>query len=61
MSILYILIPIAVVFVFVAIALFVWAVRSNQFEDLERHGSDILFEDSVKPKNIKPAKKSADD
>ncbi|RCU52683.1 cbb3-type cytochrome oxidase assembly protein CcoS [Corallincola holothuriorum] len=45
MSILYVLIPIAIIFVFVAIGVFVWAVRSEQFEDLERHGSDILFDE----------------
>ncbi|GAA5217768.1 cbb3-type cytochrome oxidase assembly protein CcoS [Corallincola platygyrae] len=53
MSILYILIPIAIVFVFIAIGIFVWAVKSNQFEDLERHGSDILFDEDEPSKRDK--------
>ncbi|CAM3680779.1 MULTISPECIES: cbb3-type cytochrome oxidase assembly protein CcoS [Vibrio] len=45
MESLYILIPIAIVLVCVAIAIFIWAVKSEQFEDLERQGHNILFED----------------
>jgi nitrogen fixation-related uncharacterized protein len=30
---------------------FFWAVKSNQFEDLERHGSSILFDDDL-PKKV---------
>jgi nitrogen fixation-related uncharacterized protein len=29
---------------------FFWAVKSNQFEDLERHGSSILFDDDLPKK-----------
>lgn len=47
MSIIYVLIPIALLLVFIAVAVFFWAVRSNQFEDLERHGSSILFDDDI--------------
>ncbi|MBO0211918.1 cbb3-type cytochrome oxidase assembly protein CcoS [Vibrio sp. Vb2880] len=45
MESLYILIPIAIVLVCVAVAIFLWAVKSEQFEDLERQGHNILFED----------------
>ena len=45
MNILYLLIPIAMIFVTVAVAIFFWAVKSNQFEDLERQGLSILFDD----------------
>ena len=48
MSIIYILIPIAILLVIIAIAVFFWAVRSEQFKDLERHGHSILFDDDVK-------------
>lgn len=41
----YFMIPVAMVFVGIAIALFFWAVKSDQFEDLDRHGSNILFDD----------------
>lgn len=50
MESLYLLIPIAIVLVCVAVAIFLWAVKSEQFEDLERQGSNILFdEEHVKP------------
>lgn len=47
MSIIYILIPLAVILVALAIAVFFWAVKSNQFEDLERQGYSILFDDDL--------------
>jgi cbb3-type cytochrome oxidase maturation protein len=48
-SIIYILIPIAILLVLLAIGIFFWAVKSNQFEDLERHGHSILFDDDLAP------------
>jgi cbb3-type cytochrome oxidase maturation protein len=48
MSIIYVLIPIAILLVIIAIVVFFWAVKSNQFEDLERQGYSILFDDDVK-------------
>ncbi len=52
MESLYILIPIAIVFVCIAIGIFLWAVKSEQFDDLERRGYDILFdENDTKHKN----------
>lgn len=51
MTILYILIPIALFFVSLAIAVFLWAVKTNQFDDLERRGHDILFDDDIKTPN----------
>lgn len=50
MSIIYVLIPIALLLVCIAVAVFFWAVKSNQFEDLERHGSSILFDDDLPKK-----------
>ena len=47
MNIIYVLIPIAIVAV--AIVAFFWAVKNNQFEDLERQGHSILFDDDVTP------------
>ena len=41
----YFMIPVAMVFVGIAMALFFWSVKNDQFEDLERHGSNILFDD----------------
>ncbi|WP_299018681.1 cbb3-type cytochrome oxidase assembly protein CcoS [uncultured Photobacterium sp.] len=56
MTSLYLLIPIAIIFVCVAVGIFLWAVKNEQFEDLERQGYDILF-DEDKPNNS-PQKKS---
>ncbi|PSU45170.1 cbb3-type cytochrome oxidase assembly protein CcoS [Photobacterium frigidiphilum] len=46
MASLYLLIPIAIIFVCIAVAIFLWAVKSDQFEDLERQGFDILFDET---------------
>lgn len=45
MSVIYILIPVAIIFTAIAIYLFFWAVKSEQFDDLEKQGMSILFED----------------
>ncbi|MGR5331723.1 cbb3-type cytochrome oxidase assembly protein CcoS [Photobacterium damselae] len=45
MASLYMLIPIAIIFVIIAVAIFLWAVKSDQYDDLERQGSNILFEE----------------
>ena len=45
MSILYMLIPVAVLLIAGAIAFFVWSVRSGQFEDLEGPAHRILMDD----------------
>ena len=54
MSIIYVLIPIAVLFVFIGLGIFFWAVRSRQFDDLEKEGMSILFDDE---KSKVPAQK----
>ena len=41
----YFMIPVAMVFVGIALALFFWSVKNDQFEDLDRHASNILFDD----------------
>jgi cbb3-type cytochrome oxidase maturation protein len=52
MSIIYVLIPIAILFVAIGIGIFFWAVRSKQFEDLEKEGLSILFdEENQKPRS----------
>ncbi|MBW8191514.1 cbb3-type cytochrome oxidase assembly protein CcoS [Neiella marina] len=57
MAIIYVLIPIAILFVFVAIGVFIWAVKSDQFDDLERHGTSVLFDDDEpKSKQAAPPK-----
>jgi len=44
-SVLWIVIPLAFVFAGLAIAAFMWTVRSGQMDDLETPASRILFED----------------
>ncbi|MGI2170001.1 cbb3-type cytochrome oxidase assembly protein CcoS [Shewanella sp. MF05960] len=48
MSIIYVLIPIAMLFVMIAVAIFFWAVKSEQFDDLDRQSVSILFDDEAK-------------
>lgn len=55
MAALYILIPVAVVLVAVAIWVFFWAVDSGQFDDLDGPAHSILFDDD------EPQKPSAAD
>ncbi|TSE31213.1 cbb3-type cytochrome oxidase assembly protein CcoS [Tepidimonas taiwanensis] len=45
MEILYLLIPLSVVFVLLIIGLFWWALQSGQFDNVEREGERILRHD----------------
>lgn len=45
MSILYLLIPLAVVLMAVAIGFFLWSVRSGQYDDLKGPAHRILMDD----------------
>ncbi len=45
MNIIYLLIPIALVLVSLGVAAFLWAVKSDQFEDMEGPAYRILFDD----------------
>ncbi|BCV66629.1 cbb3-type cytochrome oxidase assembly protein CcoS [Shewanella carassii] len=55
MSIIYVLIPIAMLFVLIAVGVFFWAVKSDQFDDLERHSVSILFDDEPVATNTQEA------
>ncbi len=46
MEILVVLIPVSIVLIAIAAAIFLWAVNNNQFEQLDKHGFDIFEEDS---------------
>lgn len=46
MESLYLLIPLGFVLILGAAIILIWAVRSGQYEDLEREASRILFEDA---------------
>ena len=45
MDILYLLVPISLLFVFVIAAVFWWSLKSGQYEDLEGPGHRILMDD----------------
>ena len=68
MSIIYILIPIAILLTILGIYLFFWAVKTEQFEDLEKQGMSILFDENQQSKTtednqkevIKETKQSSD-
>ena len=49
MDIIFLLIPLALVLLVVAVAAFFWAVRSDQFDDLDREASRILFDEDTSP------------
>ena len=47
MSILYLIIPLSVLLVLVIVWIFLWAVRSGQFDDMEGPAHRILMDDEV--------------
>ncbi len=47
MEILFFMLPISIATLFIAIAYFFWAVRSGQYDDLDRHARDILLDDAI--------------
>lgn len=56
MSVIYVLIPIAILLTIIGIYLFFWAVKTEQFDDLEKQGMSILFDDA----NDKTANKNSE-
>ena len=61
MKILYLLIPLSLIFVGAAIWVFLWAVRSGQYEDMEGPAHRILMDDDdPRIPGRKPAEKDAD-
>lgn len=60
MESLYLLIPIAMLIVVVAVAVFFWAVKSGQYDDLDTEGHRILFDDDdIAAKRARQAAKSS--
>lgn len=49
MSILYVLIPLALLVLGVAVSAFFWAVGSGQFDDMETPATRILLDDDTHP------------
>ena len=61
MEAIYLLLPVALIIVIAIIAIFFWAVKSDQFEDLEGPAHRIIMDDddniSTKPKDDKISSK----
>jgi cbb3-type cytochrome oxidase maturation protein len=49
MEILYLLVPLAVLLALVVILVFAWALKSGQFDKIEREGERILFDEDQVP------------
>lgn len=60
MSIIFVLIPIAVLFVLIGLGVFFWAVRSRQFDDLDKEAYSILFDNQTKAAPIQNTTSGAD-
>lgn len=54
MDILYLLVPLSVVLVLLILGLFAWALHSGQFDNVEREGERILWDEAP------PATKAVD-
>ena len=52
MTMLYVLIPIAVILLAVAVWALLWAIRTGQFDDLESHGWSVVLDDDQKPPTL---------
>lgn len=62
MEILHLMVPIAIILVVIAIVIFFWAVRTGQFDDLERQGYSVLLdEDNEQPKSAAEKQPAADE
>jgi cbb3-type cytochrome oxidase maturation protein len=65
LDVIYWLIPLSIVILMVAVAIFFWAVRTGQFQDLDSPAVDILFDDDLDMHSTKakktPKERSAND
>ena len=53
MEIIFILVPLSILLIAGAIWAFVWAVNNDQFEDLDREGYEILFDEKDDGNDVK--------
>ena len=49
MSMIYILIPLAILLLVLGAWAVIWAIRSGQFDDLETHGWSVVLDDDERP------------
>ena len=60
MSVLYIVVPLALVIVAGALWAFIWATRSGQFDDMSTPGVRVLFDEEAPATGKLPTDRSAD-
>lgn len=58
MEVLFVLLPLSLLFAGASVGLFVWAVRRGQFEDLETPPLRILFDDEPRSDRARVASKA---
>jgi len=58
MEAIYLLVPIALILVAIGVAVFFWAVKSDQFDDLEGPAHSILFDDDEGPNHTRSSRTS---
>lgn len=61
MDVIYFLIPLALILLVCAIAAFMWAAKSGQFEDLDREAHRILFDEDLAKQRKDSAPKNDND
>ena len=64
MDILFLLIPIALGFLVIALGVFFWAIRDGQYDDMESQGLKVIIDDKQQTKAekyIEPEAESMDD
>ena len=64
MDILFLLIPIALGFLVIALGVFFWAIRDGQYDDMESQGLKVIIDDKQQTKAekyIEPEAESKDD
>ena len=61
MSILYLLIPLALLLLGIAVAVFFWAVGSGQFDDLDTPAWSVVMDDDKFPRGSISKKDESDD
>lgn len=61
MESLHLLVPLAFIILIVALAIFFWAVKSGQFDDLDTEAKRILFDDKKSQNSREARGENADD
>ena len=61
MEIIFITIPITLLFIATGAVIFFWASKGGQFDDLDSPAHRILFDDDIQPDNAKSTKQEPDE